>query len=689
MTAGWLGQAAEEGEEEKEEEPEERKESEGSKELEKEKEQRGGRSSGERRDQSREARRLRERQAASSAAATNEIPKLARLDYRDLQTATNNFSPDGVINRDQHGNETFLGSFQGRQVVIKRMQLNSNEGADLLIARLEPYSQLQHQNILPVVGVCIHKDALDVVLHVVRPHARNGSTGDRLHHQNGMPPLLFGTRLHIAIGAAKALAYMHEKEMVHRNFNSSVVSGMALRSKAPSAQSGYLDPVFDETGEVDAMSDIYSYGVFLLELLTGQLAYDSARSPPSLVGRMRPLLKSGKALDLMDASVVWPPETATALADVAAGCIKRDPEDRTPLQQVIVVLEQQAEQHGLYQAYYYYPPQDDSAPSAPPAEELPTPTASTPYPPAQQEPTSRTPYPNTKPYTQPTPSYTPYPDLGSNMSHIVEPKPSYTPYPDLGPNAGSSTGPKSTFPNPNPALQQASKPATGKFPYPSGIASSKYEPRCALCMVGNIDARLLPCTHAVTCTPCAAYLKAQSPVCPVCRARVTGWSDINSATGNDDDEECWRKLRGNVCKSSRCKRSARDLKKNNSNNMNINKPPQLHIHTELNKNNNTLQHEQSMYPQEDEDTQGGGRMERSPFSGTSVGHAAAVPILNPCFAIYIPATGSLARSSAANGVAAVRLMLRICCAGHVVVYDECTFTGGHLSDPLRVLCYYR
>ncbi|KAM7483905.1 hypothetical protein LguiB_008488 [Lonicera macranthoides] len=174
-------------------------------------------------------------------------------------------------------------------------------------------------------------------------------------------------RLKIAVGAAKGLAFLHgeDKPVIYRDFKSSNIlldpdytaklSDFGLAKDGPEGDEthvttrvmgthGYAAPEYIMTGHLTTMSDVFSYGVVLLELLTGRRAMDKTRPSrgQSLVEWARPLLKDSQRLDrIMDPKLEgqYSMQGAKKAAAVAYQCLSHNPKSRPTMSNVVSTLE--------------------------------------------------------------------------------------------------------------------------------------------------------------------------------------------------------------------------------------------------------------------------------------------------------------------------------------------------------------
>ncbi|VFQ88627.1 unnamed protein product [Cuscuta campestris] len=216
-------------------------------------------------------------------------------------------------------------------------------------------SRLRHGNIIPLVGYCTeHRQRL-----LVFDYVKNGSLHDMLHFGNERSKklLTWNARIKIALGVARALEYLHEvctPFVVHGNFKSENIlldedlnpqlSDCGLSTGHQMIGSfGYSAPEFVLSGICTVKSEVYSFGVVMLELLTGRKPLDSSRerSEQSLVRWATPQLHDIDALARMvDPALngVYPAKSLSRFADIIASCVQTEPKFRPPMSDIVQAI---------------------------------------------------------------------------------------------------------------------------------------------------------------------------------------------------------------------------------------------------------------------------------------------------------------------------------------------------------------
>ncbi|URE44217.1 PPR repeat [Musa troglodytarum] len=233
----------------------------------------------------------------------------AGFSYEELAVATNFFSDADFLGEGGFGC-VYKGVLRnGQEVAVKQLKPDSRQGDHEFQAEVQIISRLHHKHLVSLKGCCVSGAKRLLVFEYVP----NNTLEFHLHGR-GQPPMDWPTRLRVALGSAKGLAYLHEDcqpKIIHRdikaanilldhNFEAKVADfGLAkffLDTKTHISTRvigtfGYLAPEYASTGKLTDKSDVFSFGVLLLELITGRPPIFLIRSiEESLVDWARPLL---------------------------------------------------------------------------------------------------------------------------------------------------------------------------------------------------------------------------------------------------------------------------------------------------------------------------------------------------------------------------------------------------------------
>ncbi|CAK9161486.1 unnamed protein product [Ilex paraguariensis] len=230
--------------------------------------------------------------------------------YHELACATDSFSNANLLGEGGFGYVHKGVLPNGKEVAIKQLKVGSGQGEREFQAEVEFINRVHHRHLVSLVGYCISESQRLLVYEFVP----NKTLEFHLHGE-GQPPLNWATRMKIAVASAKGLAYLHEDcqpKIIHRdikaanilldyNFEAKVADFGLARfytdtdthiSTRVMGTFGYLAPEYALSGKLTDKSDVFSFGVMLLELITGRRPIDKAQFylDDNIVDWARPLL---------------------------------------------------------------------------------------------------------------------------------------------------------------------------------------------------------------------------------------------------------------------------------------------------------------------------------------------------------------------------------------------------------------
>ncbi|XP_015892139.2 receptor-like serine/threonine-protein kinase ALE2 [Ziziphus jujuba] len=281
----------------------------------------------------------------------------------ELEKATEKFSSKRILGEGGFG-RVYHGTMEDKtEVAVKLLTRDNQNGDREFIAEVEMLSRLHHRNLVKLIGICIEGRTRCLVYELVH----NGSVESHLHGvDKNRGPLDWDARIKIALGAARGLAYLHEDSnprVIHRDFKASnvlleddftpKVSDFGLAREATEGSHhistrvmgtfGYVAPEYAMTGHLLVKSDVYSYGVVLLELLSGRKPVDMCQpsGQENLVTWARPLLTSREGLQqLVDPTLAggYDFDDMAKVAAIASMCVHPEVTHRPFMGEVVQAL---------------------------------------------------------------------------------------------------------------------------------------------------------------------------------------------------------------------------------------------------------------------------------------------------------------------------------------------------------------
>ncbi|KAE8730041.1 Phytosulfokine receptor 1 [Hibiscus syriacus] len=281
----------------------------------------------------------------------------------DLLESANNFDQANIIGCGGFG-LVYRGTLpDGRKVAIKRLSDDCGQMDREFHAEVEALSRAQHPNLVHLQGYCMHKN--DRLL--IYSYMENGSLDYWLHEKVDGPSMLdWETRLQIAQGAARGLAYLHqscEPHILHRDIKSSniLLDGNFKAHLADFGLArlilpydthvttdlvgtlGYIPPEYGQASVATYKGDVYSFGVVLLELLTGKRPMDMCKPKDtwdiiSWVMRMNMENKESEVFDPLIYGKQHDKEMLRVL-EIACLCLSESPKVRPTTRQLVSWLD--------------------------------------------------------------------------------------------------------------------------------------------------------------------------------------------------------------------------------------------------------------------------------------------------------------------------------------------------------------
>ncbi|KAL9226941.1 hypothetical protein vseg_002697 [Gypsophila vaccaria] len=296
--------------------------------------------------------------------------------FEELKVATKHFRPDLILGEGGFGvvyrgiiDDSVRPGYKSVEVAIKQLNPNGFQGDREWLAEVSYLGQLSHPNLVRLIGYCCEDDHRLLVYE----YMASGCLEKHLFRRMSST-LTWLRRIKIALDAAKGLAFLHglERQIIYRDFKTSNIlldsnfnaklSDFGLAKEGPMGDQthvstrvmgtyGYAAPEYIMTGHLTARSDVYGFGVVLLEMLIGRRALDKSRPSRehNLVEWCRPLLNNNKKLlRILDARIdgQYSCKAMMRVASLGHQCLSQNPKGRPTMSQVVEILEAVYKQEG-------------------------------------------------------------------------------------------------------------------------------------------------------------------------------------------------------------------------------------------------------------------------------------------------------------------------------------------------------
>ncbi|KAE8725703.1 G-type lectin S-receptor-like serine/threonine-protein kinase [Hibiscus syriacus] len=289
------------------------------------------------------------------------------FDFESILAATNNFSEENKLGKGGFG-PVYMGKFPGGEVVaVKRLSSVSRQGLEEFKNEVVLIAKLQHRNLVRLLGYCIRGEE-KILLYEYMPNKKLRLCF--IFGESSIQLLDWETRFNIIMGVARGMLYLHQDSrlrIIHRDLKTSNILldaemnpkisdfGLArmIQGKQTEANTvrvigtyGYMAPEYAVDGLFSIKSDVFSFGIVMLEIISGRKNtrfYQVEADGPSLVGYGWRLWEEDKALDLMDERVRSSCNASEFMRCVHVGmlCVQEDPSERPTMGDVMLMLSTQ------------------------------------------------------------------------------------------------------------------------------------------------------------------------------------------------------------------------------------------------------------------------------------------------------------------------------------------------------------
>ncbi|KAL7143821.1 hypothetical protein ABFS83_08G216700 [Erythranthe nasuta] len=290
-----------------------------------------------------------------------------------LKSVTNNFSEENILGRGGFGTVYKGELHDGTKIAVKRMECGviAGKGTAEFQSEIAVLTKVRHRHLVALLGYCL--DGNEKLL--VYEYMPQGTLSQHIFNwaEEGLKPLEWKTRLSLALDVARGVEYLHglaHQSFIHRDLKpSNILLGDDMRAKvadfglvrlAPEGKGsietriagtfGYLAPEYAVTGRVTTKVDVFSFGVILMELITGRKALDESQPEESmhLVTWFRRMhLNKETFRKAIDPTLDLTEETLASIitvAELAGHCSAREPYQRPDMGHAVNVLSSLVEQ---------------------------------------------------------------------------------------------------------------------------------------------------------------------------------------------------------------------------------------------------------------------------------------------------------------------------------------------------------
>ncbi|TQD79742.1 hypothetical protein C1H46_034715 [Malus baccata] len=298
---------------------------------------------------------------ADELEATRRHPELQLFDLSTIIAATDNFSPTSELGRGGFGT-VYKGQLPNDQIIaIKRLSRTSGQGVEEFKNEVALIARLQHRNLVKLLGCCIKGEERMLVLE----HLPNKSLDSFLIDHRKRSLLDWKKRFEIINGVARGILYLHQDSrlrIIHRDLKTSnilldsemnpkisdfgmarIFHGDQLQDKTNRVVGtyGYMSPEYVVFGRFSTKSDVFSFGIILLEIISSKKnngVYQDDHSI-NLIGNVWQLWREGRALEIVDSSLEsFPSDEVMRCIQVGLLCVEEDSKDRPSMSAVVFML---------------------------------------------------------------------------------------------------------------------------------------------------------------------------------------------------------------------------------------------------------------------------------------------------------------------------------------------------------------
>ncbi|KAH0651996.1 hypothetical protein KY285_032164 [Solanum tuberosum] len=295
---------------------------------------------------------------SGSCAEKLEIPL---FDLSTIMKATNNFSIDRKIGEGGFG-PVYKGILEGQEIAVKRLSRTSTQGENEFMNEVVYIAKLQHRNLVKILGCCIEGEE-KMLMYEYLP---NGSLDSFIFDETQTKVLDWPKRFHIINGIARGLMYLHQDSqlrIIHRDLKANNIlldkdmnpkisdfglakiceeDDVGAMTNRVVGTHGYLSPEYALYGKYSVKSDVFSFGILVLEIVSGKSNRKSCHPDYNLnlLGHAWNLYKEGRSTELLDECLGDSCSTYEVVRSIGVGllCVQQCPEDRPNMSSAVLML---------------------------------------------------------------------------------------------------------------------------------------------------------------------------------------------------------------------------------------------------------------------------------------------------------------------------------------------------------------
>ncbi|GMN33370.1 hypothetical protein TIFTF001_048257 [Ficus carica] len=289
--------------------------------------------------------------------------ELPSFDLFTIINATNNFSASNKLGQGGFG-PVYRGKLEdGQEIAVKRLSISSGQGIDELKNEVILIAKLQHRNLVNLLGCCIQGEEKLLVYE----YMPNKGLDSFIFDQNKAKLLQWDKRFQIICGIARGLLYLHQDSrlrIIHRDLKASNVLldnemnpkisdfGLARTFGGDQIEGntnrvvgtyGYMAPEYVSNGQFSTKSDVFSFGMMVLEIVSGKrsTSFSQQKEDLTLSGHAWTLMQQGMAIELLDSCLRDSDhnlQEVLCCIHVGLLCVQQRAADRPSMSSVVVML---------------------------------------------------------------------------------------------------------------------------------------------------------------------------------------------------------------------------------------------------------------------------------------------------------------------------------------------------------------